>query len=330
MPKTMKRKKKNKAELEYDMWKHGITQSLLARFLTCRRKAELYLQRLSSIGVKDTLIFGNLFHKLLEVMHQLNYLGDLRGLKRKARKELLMSATKKVFKNIRKEYAGTATDPQRLEDMLGQAKLMLPYYLNVREGKKRVIDLDFKLRKFLAVEEVFNVDFHGFRLTGKFDGIFRRKGNWLMEIKTKGQITEQELEYALLQDLQIQFYLLAAEEYYDVPFQGVIYNIIRRPRHKSQESFKKALIADPDHFFTRYEVTFPRSSMLQAAENLRAMLDEFADWQNGDLTTYKNFTGCLGKKWNCEYLELCATGRRDLYRTRKVFFEELSDEGLVA
>lgn len=310
---------------DYDPLKDGISQSLLGRFLTCRYAAMLFLQRLTPIRVKDTILFGNLFHSVLEAMCLRSFDNDLPDMRRKERKKELVTVGRAALKKGKKKYAGTAADPQALENFVGQISWMLPYYLNHREDGIRLCDYDYKRREFIAAEDKFRVDFHGYPLIGKIDnGFMDKKKLWLMETKTKGQISDEELENALLIDLQIKFYLTAGKLHFGKTPEGVLYNIIRRPKHKIMANFKKKLKEEPEHFFTRYEVSFTRPDMQRFQEELRLMLEEFVQWTEGDLPTYHNYKSCLGRKWNCDFLRLCATGDKSLYYTRENLFEELA------
>jgi len=320
-----KKKRKAKRERKYDPMKDGITQSLLGRFLSCRYAAMLYLQRLTPIGMKDTLVFGNLFHRVLEAMCLRSFDNDLPSMKQKARKKELLMVGRAALKKAKKIYVGTAANPQALENFIGQISLMLPCYLNHKEDGIRLCDYDYKRREFVAAEEKFRVDFHGYPLIGKIDNAFQHKSElWLMESKTAGQISDAELENALLVDLQIKFYLTASRLHFEKTPEGVLYNIIRRPKHTVMANFKKKLKEEPEHFFTRYEVSFTKPDMQKFHEEFRLMLEEFVQWTEGDLATYHNYKSCLGRKWNCDFLRLCATGDKSLYYTRDNLFEELA------
>lgn len=66
-------------------------------------------------------------------------------------------------------------------------------------------------------------------LAGRFDGIVRRRDDgtyWLWETKTARSI--DELKRSLDNDEQAGTYMLAAQELFNVPITGVLYNIIRK------------------------------------------------------------------------------------------------------
>jgi len=314
-----------KRRRKYDPLKDGITQSLLSRFLSCRYATMLYLQRLSVIGTKDTLLFGNMVHGILDAMNKFAMDTDLRKMLKKERYQELLRIGRKALRQANDKYVGTALDPQTFKNFTGQFGLMLPRYLKHREDGIRICDYDYSKRDIIASEEEFDVDFHGYKLRGKLDRAFEHgRELWIGETKTKGQISDEELENALLVDLQIKFYLTAAELHFNKLPEGVLYNIIRRPNYKVMKNFKDKLASEPEHFFTRYEVTFTRSEIQKFQEELRLMLEEFVQWAEGDLPTYKNYKSCLGKRFNCDYLRLCATGDKSLYYTRDELFSELA------
>jgi len=95
---------------------------------------------------------------------------------------------------------------------------------------------DHNLR-FIALETEFSVPLRTIKgrasskvfMAGRFDGLVQRKDNgtyWLLETKTTRSINQ--LQLSLDNDFQCGAYLLAAQEIFQVPISGVLYNLMRK------------------------------------------------------------------------------------------------------
>ena len=87
---------------------------------------------------------------------------------------------------------------------------------------------DSKL-EYLNVEETFSFEFGGYKFKGTWDGIAKHKhlgGLYLVERKTTAN--PNDLEKGINYDFQPRVYAWAAEQVYQEPVVGVIYEIIRR------------------------------------------------------------------------------------------------------
>jgi len=312
--------------VKYSPATDGVTQSLLAKFLSCRRCAELYLKRWSLARTKSSLIFGSCFHFALQHIHQ--YLIDNR-----------FPASKKEFRERLSEVGGTAVEHyrrtkiamlvndfevQELETHCDTILLMLPYYLTMYYK-------DYSGRKWTDSETKFDQDFGGFKLRGKYDGIFELRKNkeiWIQESKTKAKILST-LETTLPLNFQIQFYALTAELRTGKKISGTEFNVIRRPGQKQGDDFLEKVEADlrkrPEHYFMQWNVTFDEEDKRQFRKELLLKLAELDSWRKGDLATYKNEFNC-GGIYTCEYVQACTSKSLSGYYRRKDLFPELEDE----
>lgn len=194
---------------------------------------------------------------------------------------------------------------------------------------------DSKL-SWIGLEQLFDVDFHEFRLRGKVDGIFSRPDGtiWIFETKTKGQISPEDIGRALKFDFQSLFYVTAVEIMLGKPVTGVLYNVLRRTQlrrgaNEPESQFWNRISSDihsrPDFYFYRTEAIFTPNRKKEFREILHAQLCEFKKWLEGDLHTYPNETSCTMRKWNCEFLGACASGSMAGYNQDGMMFSELEE-----
>lgn len=315
----------------YDLEKHGVTQTLLSMFLTCEYSAELYLRSVTSTSISSSIMFGSVVHSVIEAMRKraVKHGGSLAKMSRSVRTSVLKKVAFTALGRERERYVPTGTKSQELVTMFGIIKHMIPYYLQSHDSGKRVIDQDFKERKWVAAEKTFNVMWRGFRLRGKLDGAFLPKSNsfWLVETKAKGQI-EQNYGRLLPLNFQNLFYTTAGEEMYKKKVSGMLYDVFRIPGHKTFDSFKAAIIKDPKHFFLRYPISITSSRKKEFNRVLENVLHKFAGWVERVIETRsepadRNFALCGSTKYTCDYLPLCAENRKAFYTVRDVMFPEL-------
>ena len=308
----------------------GVTQSLLSSFISCRVRTRYTLDRWERIGTRKALSVGTLVHGVLEdyctaLMHPagLEPGDETGGLIHK-------SFARRAAKELPNISSAEATE-SFLQTAHAMEAVTQEYAIHWGDDRKR---------KWFALEEVFDVQWEGFRLRGKVDGAFLRgkKDAWLFETKTSGQIREDELSDALSFDFQSLYYLAVLQILYpQYKWKGCLYNIIRKPqlRQKKGETiggFMDRIQEDvhqrPEFYLNRFELVFPAAVQREFREQLRAKLTEFASWLSGDLPTYRNESACRSR-WSCDFLPACAAGgpgRPDYVRTR-VLFSELQEEG---
>lgn len=190
---------------------------------------------------------------------------------------------------------------------------------------------------WVALEKLFDVNFQGFRLRGKIDGIFRRPDGklWIFETKTKGQISPEDIGRALKFDFQSLFYVTAVEIMMGEPVVGVKYNVLRRSQlrrgaNEPASDFYRRIEADikarPDFYFYRTEAVYTPERKKRFKLELAAALVEFRMWLEKELRQYRNETNCTMRKWNCDFLGACASNSMAGYNQERVMFSELEEE----
>lgn len=297
----------------------GVTQSLLSSFTQCRQQCKYTLDLWEGKQQSNALIFGSLFHWLIET-----YFTEV--LKRN--KPPTFSQMEKVW--IGKNKKLIASDSKTIEMHLAMASALWEPYL-----KKWKHD-DQKKKIWVGLEKLFDVDFKGFRLRGKRDGLFKypkSKKTWLFETKTASQIDKDGLEQRLAFDFQNLFYLLATELETGQTLQGIQYNIIRKPQLRQGsdtiedfcDRMREAIEAEPDKYFHRETVLITPQRMEMFQEELISKLTEYNLWVRGKLPTYRNETACVGR-WKCQYLSACSSLSMSEYGRTRILFRELEEE----
>ncbi len=220
--------------------KHGLSQSLIAKFIVCRERFRLRtVEGLTSGGSKEAMEFGTIFHKALE----LNAQGK---------------TTSQIFSHLR-----TQAKLKNYDLMLCRiAALMVTYYLKFWKDQ-------LKTARYIETEEVFEIPYKcmgsTIMLRGRRDQAYMKDGRlWLQENKTKSQVNEDQIQMTLGYMLQPMLYLLSIKhDNPSMPLGGILYNIIRKPQLKqnskeSDSAYLDRIAADieerPDHYFKMFEV----------------------------------------------------------------------------
>lgn len=297
----------------YDIKKHGITQSLLKAFPTCRQR---FLFMVNGWRPNDdglVFLFGNLCHYIMEKVY---------AKKIKPSKILLG----KYIKNYRKEFKDEISKIliSDLERMSGLARIVMFHYF-------KYYPKDFR-KKYTSIEGEFNVKLGPYTLLGKRDLRYKIKGGEVMqEHKTKSRVEEDLLMHTLSFDFQNLFYITAQTLEDKVKISWVLYNIIRNPNIKQlkSETFKQYLerveqdiINRPDFYFIRYEVPYSEPDKKQFKKELVIKLIEAQKFLNGELPLYRNQDACK-TPYRCPYLGACSTGRMAGYKQTDNLFPEL-------
>ncbi len=258
----MPMRRKKRKQPAWDLYRDGISYSLLSRFINCRERFRIYaVEGLTPADTSDSLEFGTLFHKLLEY-HAKGY--TLPQLERLLSKD------------------GVSTS------FLGRLALEI-FRIYVDTWK----DQDASIR-YVSQEEVFRTTVwlpsgRKVDLRGKFDEVFRDQGKlWLQENKTKSQIDEVSLEHTLPFDLQTMLYCHSIRAIYKEAPSGVLYNVIRKPglKQKVKETdsdFLKRITADissrPEWYYVRYRISFgPNDIDNFAKQTLFPLLEQVCLW----------------------------------------------------
>lgn len=117
--------------------------------------------------------------------------------------------------------------------------------------------------KFVAHEQEFSVPLRNpagrasskVYLAGRFDGLVENISDgtfWIWETKTTRSI--QELERSLANDEQCGAYIYAAQELYDVPVSGVLYNIMRKKVPTQPQALQNGMLSKNKNIDTSAEV----------------------------------------------------------------------------
>lgn len=293
----------------------GVTQSMLATFLTCREKTRLSLEGWENDQFSVSANRGDMFHMLLEEFYTLKSTPTDLG-------KFVDHVADKWVAKLKKKGP---VDSYAVEDTKACASALFPFYV------KSWLKADSKF-KWESLEEVFDVKWKGFRLRGKYDGTYTIGKRWLFETKTKATIDHDILD-ALEIDFQNLFYLTTLK-ITGRPAIGVNYNVIRKPGHKqkkgeSLQDFTDRLTSevkkDPGHFFKRYEVIYTLEQIARFEKELYFLLVDFAKYVKGELPNYRNQTACIGRM-KCPYLKHCSSNSFVGYSQTRVMFRELLPE----
>ena len=298
-------------------WKleDGISQSLLATWLTCREKAKLTYQDLwTSQQVSNAITFGSLFHSALESFYKTGKY-DIKTLLQNQRKE------------TEEQRIWTIEDQENQVLNEGYLGILVPGYIS------HYRDID-KNKKWFCVEKEFCNTWNGIKLRGKYDRAYKTSGTgikseiWMLDTKTKSRI-DPNIQERLGFDLQVMFYILNYWlEFQTVP-NGFIYDQIKRPalRKGSQETMKHFMDrvkedVDKD-YFQRIRIPITEKYLKDwVATQFSPMIKEFKTWAEGGGGHYKNPAACATPYGVCGLVRVC--GNKDyngLFQRKRVFNE---------
>ena len=312
---VMAKKRKRAAAKAYSL-DYGVSQSMLLRWLMCRQEAKYYVD---GWRVPETAVapwFGQLAHDINDNMYDSFRRGKFSVVPdRDITDGLLAEAEKKLMKQAKKVGKKAVENAEMM--MTWAEALLLPYCQYWKD--------DFKKGIWEALESEFLVEWEGYKLKGRRDGLRwakpkkGKKSLWMMETKTKGRIEEGTLLDTLAFDFQNEFYLTGSDvELGDkkADLKGVLYNIIRRPNQKLKggEDLKEygARIREdvekrPDHYFKRFEVTYPQQEREWFKKDLLAIIQEFELWLRDERPTYRQQCSCtMGRR--CDFIPACSSG----------------------
>ena len=344
---------KDKAEFEavesWDLIRDGITQSMIATFLTCKEKMNLsYIQRKRKIkNNTEAMDFGNVIHDVLAMIYNASKSLD-RKIFEEHIEEIIEEATNEWYDITYEGIGYNSYDIKKLERHHGLVKVLLPEYFQFYAD-------DFDELNFREVEEVFDIDLEvvierqvfTFRLRGKIDGVLEYFTDStdnessidleLMEHKTKGKWDEEILQHKLPLDLQVNLYLWAVWRKYGIYPGAILYNMIRKPqlRQGKKETLKeyirrvRADIHDrPEFYFKRIrgEVN-PKDIMDWEKNTLIPILADINVWW-GSGTHYKNVTACTSGYLPCPFIAYCGSNNNALYDNKRRLFSELKVEAV--
>jgi len=292
----------------------GITCSLLQKFLRCRQAFLYTIHRWEPKGnLGSGLLYGSMFHDFLERLY-------------KRKKKMESIGIKTVFNNYVKnnKHDFRSVSPDEILRLKTLASVMAEMYQEFYKN-------DFKTFDFRSLEEEFDIEWNGYRLRGKRDGLVNEAGDRLLlwENKNYSRINA-ELSDILHFDFQCLVYVLATEAEKLMTVSGVKYNVVRVPQNKFtgsvkeyRDTIREAVESKPDYYFIRYDVQYTDRDKRKFGIELKAMLDECKALINGDIQVYKNVGACLGQ-YKCSFIQACSANSLRCYQRKQTRFPELS------
>lgn len=256
-------------KLPYEGWRleHGVSQSLLQKFIVCKdrfhKKAVLGLKPTDR---KEAMEYGTIFHKLIE------------------------EGTKMGSKYSRLIMVSIMRDYMQAKKLNSPESLLLCQIAIEQYHKYREWEANKPKYTYIAQEPVFNEPFvlpaTNFNpcpeisiniprvtipLRGRIDEVIDISGDlWLQENKTKSRIDLATLQDTIPENMQVMFYAIAASIKYDRPVKGIIYNVIRKPgqRQRQKESndayvsrIGGEILEQPNYYFYRLAYQFPTGAI---------------------------------------------------------------------
>lgn len=318
--------------MSYDYRTDGITQSLLSNFLSCREQCKLYLKGYVYEKTSPALIYGTVFHGILELVYTDISNGRIIKI---PNSDILKRYTIKFEKLWMKDNPKPDIESLKtLQISLALAENLLPHYFKFW-WKKDTTKIQWK-----ALEKEFKIAYRtstGLKtyLRGKMDGVFNSPKLYLFETKTKSKISEWNLIDMLSFDFQVMFYVFVLKKLYKQTPKGVLYNIIRKPlsdihRNESLIQYAKRIEKDvslrPEFYFMRYDIFISPESQRKFCLEIDGLITDFILWAQGRGNHYKNTANCENKYGRCKYLQICSYSDYTKYKKRPVLFSELENK----
>jgi hypothetical protein len=320
----------------WDLYRDGVTNSLIRSFLSCRKQTELaYVDGWTNIYPKYALEFGTVVHEALRAA----YSNGAKPIGEKGSLKLAQSyfAGRKLNSHPltgEQISAGKEMENWR-EEITGLAGAMMPSYF--RKWKE-----DFSPAiKWLHAESRFCVPFEvvpgvWIALQGMIDGVFKRKGRiYLLDTKTYSRAVDDDDSAAMLAfDFQLKLYSLVWMILTGVQPDGIVRNAIRKSalsRSGGTKAFVEATRADvakrPQHYFQRFTHRFGPGDLRRWAEGvLRPVIFEIMRWVHGHSLTFVNADHLMWGFARCQMFNAIVHGDFSDYYQRKVPFAELEGE----
>jgi len=307
---------------KYDIKVDGITQGLIMCYLKCRRE---FLLRINEWGTEENKMAfanGSITHDTLDKVYTFyQWHGKLPT----------YTKIKKWIDEYDKKNPSWL-GPSHKEDA---SKIKALAYVIVTEYI-RFYRKDFEEHEIIGAEDIFDLEWKGYRLRGKKDLRFRIQGKvWIMETKTAGRIDENDLADKISFDFQSLFYTTCEEVEFGHEVAGVIYNVIRNPGHKLgagetlyqfQNRLRREIRKDPKHFYKRWSIPYTKLDKMEFRQELLWKLQEIDDFLHGKIRVYKNEKNCV-TRFRCVFLRACASGKLVGYSRTHPLFTELQTEG---
>jgi RecB family exonuclease len=296
--------------VKFNLAKQGISYTLLSTWLECRQKALYYMQGIKPVRLQMPLVFGSLFHSLLELVYKD---GEFTLLSQEDARGAALIEVRKYAKKY-----GDAWSEKELtnwEILVAQIIVLFPAYISFYADEDDCV--------WEEVESKFSIPFKGFLLTGRLDGVYQLADDsyWVMDTKVKGRIDGVAIDSTLSRDMQMHFYMLAAKQIFGVTPGGICQNVVRRPqlRRKKTETLgtysgriAEHIEEDPAHYFKRFEYATTEQDLLAFEKELIEMLCDFKSWVRKQKVRLFG-QPCHSRYGLCPFVPLCYDGRDDLY-----------------
>lgn len=309
----------------YDPHIHGVRQSNLQTWMSCREMARLSIvEGWASIFSGMPLVYGSLSHGVLKQVYRylrtnpksLGIQEPVHALIRKSEKELMLEHPNPPSSLL-----------ETKEEACAILAGTLPTYFDKWWAEDTAVKWDMVEDKFAV--PITMRDSTVVPLTGTFDATFKKRGGtWLFETKNKARWS-QKIGSLLPLDLQLGIYLTVMEMKYKVRPTGVKYNLMRRPGERRGKNETLADYAarigtncakDPDHYFERIEMELFKAEHEEHVARTTRLVQEFYEWWKTEDHSHRdlmwNSGSCETKYGECHYLSLCADNDTAMYRRR--------------
>jgi hypothetical protein len=229
----------------------------------------------------------------------------------------------KNLESLYEKNLAEVQDAEKINSIFGIFEALITCYLGFYKK-------DFSLKINYLPEQVFDIDYKGYRLRGKTDLCFTSgKVSVIMEHKFWSQISEDKLAYVLSMDFQSNFYSLVYRLMNGKYPNRIDYNVVRVPQNKikdgeSSRQFAVRLIdiinKDPKYYFRRVPVTPSQRQQFEFEASLKYTLDSFKKMIESGYTSM-NYTSCYPGIFLCDYAQICVSGTKAGYKTKPLFSE---------
>ena len=316
----------------YNVDRDGITQSILALYQQCRRKADLAIRKgIVRESSGESYAFGGAFHGVNDlVFTHFMRTGEV------------ISATQAVT------FWDEDSSPQRVDPAEHERReTMFAQLEAVYEGYQQQWAGDFTDKKWVALEDKFefSLKLSNGRIVpikGKIDGLAELVTDsslQLKETKTRGQVDEDGIVDKLPIDLQVNLYAEAVWQKYGRFPKSVLYDVVRRPllrlgKKETLRGYMERIIDDcvtnrPDHYYFRYISALDEGEHAEwMAQQLIPLVEEFVAWVEGSIPTLQNTTSCVVAGFKCPYLQLCGNKDETGLIRKNGPSPELEDDGV--
>lgn len=308
----------------YDLYRDGVTQSFINKFLTCKEQCRLeYVEGWTPRKEPIWFTYGKLIHEVLSKSYALGRVPSGEELTR--------------FINAYESKMGmlNATDTQTKEIIFGLAQMIIPIYFQkyALDFEHQIIENEANFKVNIEEAAFFNKPIP---ISGRMDCAFLGKNDNVRIMDTKClSMIDEDLAMILPLDTQIMLYSWAFTKLNpDLNYKGFILNIVKRPSHRmtqkdaSIKDFCKRVCLDilskMDEFFIRIPVELSLKEIEEWEHKfLIPVLCDIEQWWTNDCASYVNSGALITKYGHCPMFQLITVGDKTDYYKRNVPFGEL-------